>query len=151
MDVVVKKADLRNQRLRVSEIQSEERIYHALKSLQGQCIPRMAMAGILNGMEMILVTEFVGVDLRNEKLDASDRNKIRESLSAIHRLGIFHRDLRKNNIVVDRNGDKSRFFFIDFGLSKFTRSKLDLVGEALELESLLSNMPWPEGDNCKSG
>lgn len=150
VDVVVKKGDLWNQRLIVHELEHEERVYRALKKLQGHYIPQMKVAGILNGMEMILVTEFVGTDLCEEQLNSSDRDKIRAALSAIHRLGVLHGDIRPHNIVANRDGQNSQFFFIDFGLSKFTRAKMALEREAEELESLLGTMPWPGGKSCQS-
>ncbi|KAF9200246.1 hypothetical protein BGZ59_003411, partial [Podila verticillata] len=144
LDVVVKKADLWNQRLIVHELEHEERVYQALKKLQGHWIPRMKVAGIANGMEMILVTEFMGTDLSNERLNASDRDKIRAALSGIHGLGVLHGDIRPQNIVANRDAQSPQFFFIDFGLSKFTRVKKALRREAEELESLLGTMPWSE-------
>ncbi|GJJ76176.1 hypothetical protein EMPS_08535 [Entomortierella parvispora] len=144
MAVIVKKADLWRQPAVTQELESEERIYHLLKRLQGRYIPRMLVAGVLDGMEMILVTGHVGTDLRNERLDTSDRDKIREALSALHNKGILHRDIRPENIVVNRDGESSRFFFIDFGLSGFTRNKKILERETKELEELLAYTPWPE-------
>ena len=147
MDVAVKKADLWKQRVIVHDLEHEEEVYLALKTLQGHCIPRMKAAGIADGMEMILVTEFMGIDLSKEHLDASDRVKIRAALSAIHRLGVLHGDIRPQNIVVNRDGQNPQFYFIDFGFSKFTRAKRALKCETEELESLLGSMPWPEGEN----
>ncbi|KAI1292366.1 hypothetical protein EDD11_008793 [Mortierella claussenii] len=148
VDVMVKKADLWNQRLIVHELEREEKVYQTLKKLQGRYIPRMKVAGILNDMEMILVTEFVGTDLCEQQLNRSDRDKIRAALSAVHRLGVLHGDIRPQNIVANRDGQNSQFFIIDFGLSKFTRSKTALEREAEELDSLLSEMPWPDDKNC---
>ncbi|KAG0365998.1 hypothetical protein BGZ54_005962, partial [Gamsiella multidivaricata] len=112
--------------------------------LQGQWIPKLKAAGIAYGMEMVLATEFMGTDLCDEHLDSSDRDKVRAALSAIHRLGVLHGDIRPYNIVVRRDGENSQFFFIDFGRLEFTREKGFLKYEAEELESLLSTMPWPE-------
>ncbi|KAF9986898.1 hypothetical protein BGZ65_005772 [Modicella reniformis] len=47
-------------------------------------------AGVANGMEMILVTDFVGTSIIQEHLDSSDRAKIRTALSKIHELGVLH-------------------------------------------------------------
>ncbi|KAG0366522.1 hypothetical protein BGZ54_005232 [Gamsiella multidivaricata] len=145
-DVVFKKADRWNQQEVVRELEHEARVYQVLQKLQGQWIPKLKIAGIADELEMILVTEFIGPDLCEGRLDLSDRKKIRAALSAIHRLGILHGDIRPHNIVARRDGGNSQFFFIDFGRSVFTREKKFLKHEAKELESLLGTMPWPEGE-----
>ncbi|GJJ69422.1 hypothetical protein EMPS_01768 [Entomortierella parvispora] len=147
MDVMVKRADVWNEPTGVQELETEEKAYHLLKRLQGRYIPRMQMTGTLNGMEMILVTEYMGNRLENDRLDASDRDKIRKALSAIHDKGILHGDIQPIRIVVNRDGEDSRFFFIDLGLSEFTRNRKVLEREAKELEEMLDHMPWPETMN----
>ncbi|KAI1316862.1 hypothetical protein EDD11_009352, partial [Mortierella claussenii] len=147
-DVVVKKCDIWNQRQVVKELEHEARAYRVLRTLQGRCIPTLRIAGVADGMEMILVTDFVGTNLCEQQLNTSDRDKIWAALSAIHRLGILHGDIRPQNIVANRDGQDSQFFFIDFGLSKFTKAKMALEREAEELESLLGTMPWPDDKSC---
>ncbi|KAG0226982.1 hypothetical protein BGW42_003269 [Actinomortierella wolfii] len=146
-DVVVKKADIWNQHLVTDELEHEATVYEALRTLQGRYVPKLRLAGIADGMEMILVTELTGTDLHDGRLNASDRNKIREALSAIHDLGVLHGDIRPENITRRRDDRNSAFFFIDFGRSELTRCEMALKGEKEELEALLDMIPWPEGEN----
>ncbi|KAG0258894.1 hypothetical protein DFQ27_004402 [Actinomortierella ambigua] len=146
-EVVVKKADVWNQHFIVSELEHEVAVYEALRTLQGRYVPKLKLAGVVDGMEMVLVTELVGTDLHGGQLNASDRDMIREALSAIHDLGVLHGDIRLENITRRREGHTLAFFFIDFGHSQLSRSKMALKGEREELEALLDMMPWPEGRN----
>ncbi|KAF9323717.1 hypothetical protein BGZ91_003408 [Linnemannia elongata] len=129
-DVVLKKCDIWNQHPVVEELEHEARVYQVLQKLQGYIIPKLRLSGVSDGMEMILVTDFIGVDISHERLDCSDKKKIREALSAIHSFGVLHADIRPQNILVKRDGPVRRFFFIDFGLSQFTTDKEKLQQEA---------------------
>ncbi|KAG0076420.1 hypothetical protein BGZ90_008719 [Linnemannia elongata] len=117
-DVVLKKCDIWNQHPVVEELEHEARVYQVLQKLQGYIIPKLRLSGVSDGMEMILVTDFIGVDISHERLDCSDKKKIREALSAIHSFGVLRADIRPQNILVKRDGPVRRFFFIDFGLSQ---------------------------------
>ena len=138
-NVVVKKCDLWNERPVAQELKHEARIYQVLRTLQGRCIPTLRIAAVADGMEMVLVTDFVGCDVSRVRLDDSDRRKIREALSAIHDLGVVHGDLRPQNILVQRDGSTSSFYFVDFGLSRITTDKSELFQETAFLDSLLRN------------
>ncbi|KAG9071270.1 hypothetical protein KI688_008816 [Linnemannia hyalina] len=78
-------------------------------------ISLLRIAGIADGMEMLLVTDFAGTNICQERLEESDQVKIRAALSAIHDLGVVHGDILPQNIVVQRNGSNTRFCFVDFG------------------------------------
>ncbi|KAF9348158.1 hypothetical protein BGX26_000409 [Mortierella sp. AD094] len=142
-DVVVKKCDIWNQYPVIEELEHEARVNQVLQKLQGHWILKLKITGIANRVEMILVTDFMGTNIYHEHLDSSDREKIPSGLSAIHDLGVLHGDIRPHNIVIRRDGQNSRFFFIDFGRSEFTRVKKVLKHEAEELKSLLGTMSWP--------
>ncbi|KAF8939203.1 hypothetical protein BGZ47_008271 [Haplosporangium gracile] len=129
-DVVLKKCDIWNQHPVVKELEHEARVYQVLQKLQGYNVPKLNISGIADGMEMILVTNFIGVDISHKRLNYSDKKKIREALSAIHSLGVLHEEIRPQNIFVKREGTVRRFFFIDFGLSQFTTDKEKLQQEA---------------------
>lgn len=117
-DVVVKKCDIRNECQVMKELEHEANVYLALQSLQGHRIPMLWMVGIADGLEMVLVMDFVGNDICHEHLDASDRFQIRVALSAIHRLGVLHDDIRPHNIATKHDSPNSQFFFIDFEIHK---------------------------------
>ncbi|KAG0375054.1 hypothetical protein BGX24_009603 [Mortierella sp. AD032] len=138
--VVVKKCDLWNERAVVQELRHEARIYQVLRTLQGRCIPTLRIAAVADGFEMVLVTDLVGCDVSRVRLDDSDQEKIRRVLSAIHDLGVVHGDLRPQNIVVQRDGSTSSFYFVDFGLSRITTDKSELFQETAFLDSLLRNL-----------
>ncbi|KAG0007741.1 hypothetical protein BGZ81_004635, partial [Podila clonocystis] len=79
-NVVVKKCDIWNQVPVVEELKHEARVYQVLRTLQGRYIPELRIAGVADGMEMILVTDFVGTDISQESLDDSDQEKIKAAL-----------------------------------------------------------------------
>ncbi|KAG0062554.1 hypothetical protein BGZ89_010563 [Linnemannia elongata] len=137
-DVVVKKCDIWNQRPVVEELKHEATVYQYLEKLQGTAIPKLKIAGVSNGLEMVLVTDFRGHDISKERLEDSDRKKIRKALSAIHRLGVLHGDIRRQNILMKRDGSIKRFVIIDFGRSEFTTTKKKLQFEKAILNSELS-------------
>ncbi|KAF9579955.1 hypothetical protein BGW38_003580, partial [Lunasporangiospora selenospora] len=140
-DVVVKKCDIWNQHLVMEELKHEARVYQQLRSIQGRYIPRLRMAGVADGMEMVLVTDHVGTDVSQERLDARDQEKIRAALCAIHDQGVVHGDIQPHNILVKRNnGLDDRFYFVDFGLSRTHTAKAQYRQENAVLESLLRGM-----------
>ncbi|KAG0357033.1 hypothetical protein BG005_003994 [Podila minutissima] len=138
--VVVKKCDIWNQGPVVEELKHEARVYQVLQTLQGRYIPELRIAGVADGMEMMLVTNFVGSDISHERLDDSDQEKIRAALSAIHDLGVVHGDIRPQNVLVQHDGPNARFYLVDFGLSRITADKTELLQETAVLNSLLRNI-----------
>lgn len=84
---------------------------------------------------MVLVTDFVGCDISWVRLDDSDRRKIQAALSTIHDLGVVHGDLRPQNILVQRDGSTSSFYFVNFGLSRITTDKSEQFQKTAFLDS----------------
>ncbi|KAF9335443.1 hypothetical protein BG006_000081 [Podila minutissima] len=138
--VVVKKCDIWNQGSVVEELKHEARVYQVLRTLQGRYIPELRIAGVADGMEMMLVTDFVGSDISHERLDDSDQEKIRAALSAIHDLGVVHGDIRPQNILVQHDGPNAWFYFVNLGLSRITADKTERLQETAILNSLLRNI-----------
>lgn len=62
-NVVVKKYDIWNDRPVMEGLKREAKVYQVLQSLQGQYIPRLRIARIADGMEMVFATAFVGTNL----------------------------------------------------------------------------------------
>ncbi|GJJ71707.1 hypothetical protein EMPS_04064 [Entomortierella parvispora] len=137
-DIVVKKCDLHNEQEVAKALQHEAMIYEELQGLQGRLIPHVAFAGVSYGVEMVLATEFVGENISRKILSGPDRNKIRGALKEIHRHGVAHGDVRRQNIVVKQEGRHSRFSFIDFGRSFLTEDQAVMQHEMEVLESLLN-------------
>ncbi|KAF9404697.1 hypothetical protein BGZ76_006847, partial [Entomortierella beljakovae] len=119
-EVVIKKCDIWKRPLITEELEHEARIYKVLSPLQGKWIPIMKIAGILNGIDMVLVTKHWGHSICNMHLSSSDCDEIRAALSKIHQLGILHGDIRTENILFRQDGNVRCFSIIDFGFSKFT-------------------------------
>ncbi|KAI8603387.1 kinase-like domain-containing protein [Dissophora ornata] len=139
-DVVVKKCDIWNKYSVAEELKNEAKVYQKLHRLQGRHIPKLWLAGIADGLEMLLVIDFVGTDVSQELLDDSAPIKIREAMSAIHELGVVHGDIRPQNIVMQHRGPNAKFFFVDFGFSRFTVDRTELFQEIATLNSLLRNI-----------
>ncbi|KAF9198051.1 hypothetical protein BGZ49_001251 [Haplosporangium sp. Z 27] len=141
--VIVKKCDMWNERQYIDALANEIEINNILQALQGIWIPKMRLGGIMNGFEIVLVTKYAGVNISNCHLTLADCNKIRDALTAIHNCGILHGDIKPDNIVVERNGIRSRFMIIDFGLSRITNNKKTLQNEQDELDSILAMLSQP--------
>ncbi|KAG0253177.1 hypothetical protein DFQ27_007628 [Actinomortierella ambigua] len=135
--VVLKKCDIWNEDSVAEELKNEARIYKKLQTLQGRYIPKLLLAGVADGVEMVLVTESVGTDVSQELLDDSALVKIREAMAAIHELGVVHGDIRLENIVMQDHGPNAKFYFVDFGFSDFTADVVELYEEKATLNSLL--------------
>ncbi|KAG0195475.1 hypothetical protein BGX28_001302, partial [Mortierella sp. GBA30] len=136
-DVIVKKCDIWNEGPVAKELKNEAKVYQKLQALQGRYIPELWLAGVADGLEMVLVTDFVGTEVSQELLDDTAQRKIREALSAIHELGVVHGDIRPQNIVMQGRGPDAKFYFVDFGFSRFTVDKSELLQETATLNSLL--------------
>ncbi|KAG9062573.1 hypothetical protein KI688_005488 [Linnemannia hyalina] len=136
-NVVVKKCDIWHQPSVVEELKHEATVYQYLEELQGSVIPRLEIAGVSNSLEAVLVTDFRGHDISQGRLEDSDKETIRKALSAIHRLGVLHGDIRPQNILVERDGSIKRFVLIDFGRCEFTTNRKKLQQEADSLNSVL--------------
>jgi serine/threonine protein kinase len=101
------------------ELLNEVEVYHALTDLQGQCIPRLKGAGYTAGGLFVIATEIVGRRLEDaERLTDMECRVIQRALSRVHDHGFAHNDIRKENILIKRNGRQFHAFLIDFAFSK---------------------------------
>ena len=118
------------------ELLNEVEVYHALEDLQGYCIPRLKGAGYTAGGLFAIATDIIGSLEDAESLSDRERLVIQTALSSIHRHGFVHNDIRKDNILIRRNGRQFHAFFIDFAFSKqgFRR---DFLNEVRSLRALL--------------
>ncbi|KAH7885486.1 hypothetical protein F5I97DRAFT_1885976, partial [Phlebopus sp. FC_14] len=79
------------------ELLHEVEVYHALEDLQGDCIPRLKGAGYTAGGLFAIATDIVGRPLK----------------ASVHRRGFVHNDIRKDNILIKRNGRRFHAFLVD--------------------------------------
>ncbi|KAF8648911.1 hypothetical protein AX16_006133 [Volvariella volvacea WC 439] len=101
------------------ELLNEVEVYHALKDLQGDCVPRFKGAGYTAGGLFIIATDIVGRPLEHAKsLSDEERQVIQRALLSIHRHGFIHNDIREDNILIERNGHQFYASLIDFAFSK---------------------------------
>lgn len=85
----------------------------------------------------LVVTELVGIPIDPKELSTSERFDILDMLSRIHHLGVLHGDIKSENILVQRDGESTRFSIIGFGCSEITKNKERLNEEMSQLEVLL--------------
>ncbi|KAG0279434.1 hypothetical protein BGZ97_009575 [Linnemannia gamsii] len=99
------------------ELKNEAQVYQKLQALQGRYIPVLWLAGVADGLEMVLLTDFVGTQVSRELLADTTQRKIREAMFAIHELRVAHGDIRPQNIAMQGRGQDVKFYFVDFGFS----------------------------------
>lgn len=144
-DVVLKKADIVNRPEAVELMKHEILVYRHLQSLQGIHIPILRFAGVSDGIEFVLVTEYVGESIEKLTLSMEDCVMIVESLNALHDAGVVHGDVRLENITrLQHDNGKHEFRFIDFGLSKPTEGRDTQDEEMEKLEKILEAIMTPQ-------
>ena len=117
--VALKICDLWQHPEYTKELLNEVKMYHALRELQGQCIPKFKGAGYTAGGLFAIATDIVGSPVEDMKsLNNQERLLIQTALSSIHRHGIVHNDIREDNILIKRYGSQFHASFIDFAFSK---------------------------------
>lgn len=111
-------------------------VYQRLNSAGCNCVPQMLDYEIVNDKALIYLTHIKGQplmwfnnrpDLINslvERFDLVFENAV-ESVKALHQVGVYHRDIKPDNIIVD---DQYRVFLVDFGVASPTNCISDVVG-----------------------
>jgi len=79
---------------------------------------------------LIFMEHIDGITLEKYKqkkgeLDNLDKKKLNEKIEKLHELGIYHRDLHNNNIIVIKKGKNIDFIIIDMGLAISKKNFLD--------------------------
>ena len=64
-----------------------------------------------------VATEIVGKPIEPQSFLDEERLEIKKALKFIHCRGYVHNDIREENILIQRDGDKFSVCFIDFALS----------------------------------
>ena len=133
--IALKTADVAKNQEMLPELLNEVSIYQELSELQGNGIPKLFCHGYLED-----VLYFVGVSICGsvpETLTEQQKQKLHNTLENIHKAGILHNDIKKENILVDEDGNPS---IIDFGFSTRTNSKENQIEEIFVLSQLIESL-----------
>ncbi|CAG8579021.1 569_t:CDS:2 [Paraglomus brasilianum] len=134
--LALKALDLYKNRRFFSNMQSEIKIYQLLYKIQGKYIPKLVCYGYYGGgMDYVMGMTIVGTMLSFHKIEKWQKNQALRALKIIHSNNILHNDIRKENILVN---DEGNIFFIDFGKSIITDKKKLFRQEESELSRLLN-------------
>lgn len=123
------------------EIFTEVKTYMSLEQLQGRTIPKLKGAGYTAGGFFAIATEIAGSPIEVEELSDQERNEIVKALSDIHDHGILHKDIRPENILIQRHRDGFKAMFIDFAFSKRVSNKEEPKKETAILKMMLGLRP----------
>ena len=134
--LAVKALDLYKNSRFFYQMQKEIEIYKHLSKIQGKYIPNLVCYGYYGGgMGYVMGMTIVGTMLSFHKIEKWQKNQALRALKIIHSHNILHNDIRKENILVN---DEGNIFFIDFGKSIITDKKKLFFQEKSELSRLLN-------------
>jgi hypothetical protein len=134
--LTLKTLDLYKNRRFFSNMQHEIKIYQLLSKIQGKYIPKLVCYGYYGGgMGYVMGMTIVGTMLSFHKIEKWQKNQALRALKIIYSNNILHNDIRKENILVN---DEGNIFFIDFGMSIITDKKKLFRQEKSELSRLLN-------------
>lgn len=123
------------------EMLTKVKTYMSLEQLQGRTIPKLKGAGYTAGGFFAIATEIAGSPIEVEELSDQERNEIVKALSDIHDHGVLHKDIRPENILIERHRDGFRVMFIDFAFSKGVSNKEESKKEMAILNMMLGLRP----------
>ena len=113
--IVLKCTDLSKKPNCLDELLNEVKIYKSLAKLQGIYIPELLFYGDLaNGMSFVMGMSMVGTTLSHHKIDKRQKKRALGALDKIHDYKILHKDIREENILIDKKG---YVYLTDFGMS----------------------------------
>ncbi|EDR13530.1 uncharacterized protein LACBIDRAFT_308537 [Laccaria bicolor S238N-H82] len=115
-------------------LESEARVYAALRDLQGKVIPKLYGFYQVWGILKLLALEDVGEAIsENEEISQGLRDKMRAALWRIHDAGYIHGDIARRNFCMKKNGD---VFLVDFETCRLSVDPLELVDEMEQVDML---------------
>ena len=91
------------------EVENEERVFDKVIALQGVVVPRLMYAGPMLGGRHAIATSDCGqtLDVWAESASAEAKAIVgadaRAKLRRLHEAGVLHRDIKAQNIGVDKN------------------------------------------------
>jgi serine/threonine protein kinase/Tfp pilus assembly protein PilF len=124
--IKVLKADIASDKKIIERFKNEIRI---ARNIGHRSVCRMYDLNEENGTAYITMEYVPGEDLksfirRSKRLDSETAiaiaKQISEGLSEAHRLGVVHRDLKSNNIMIDKEGNAR---IMDFGIARSVKAK----------------------------
>ena len=118
-----------------------------LDKLTHPVVCRIFESAVLEGCAVIAMEEVTGPALechmREKRVGFYDTMRIAldlsEALSAAHRIGIVHRDIKPGNILLADGRDPR---LIDFGIAKFADTRLTATGEVMGTPTYMSPEQW---------
>ncbi|UZO05910.1 uncharacterized protein OCT59_026248 [Rhizophagus irregularis] len=113
----------------LEEMQKEVEIYKDLADIQGKYIPKLICYGYYGrGMSFVIGMTIVSTSLSEQKIKKRQKTRAIKGLEAIHKHGILHNDIRKENILINDDGG---VYLIDFGMAsrEDTKKKRKLFEE----------------------
>jgi len=117
VDGVLKILDTFKQSDQIKEIDHEATIYKKLSALQGTCIPEFVDYGMFKeGFLYGLGTTYAGDSVSNEDVTDEFLAKAVAALEKIHSYGVLHGDVRRENIVCNKEAGNAPVI-IDFGMA----------------------------------
>ena len=107
---------------------NEQKIYHVLRHVQGQAVPRVLGAG-----RGYLILEYCGEPLAwsTSRVVRRMMPRVQKAIDAVHKCGVFHADLALRNILC-RDG---QIRIIDFEDSYKVVDSSDLKDDVVELDN----------------
>jgi Protein kinase domain len=134
--IALKRGDALNQSLKM-EFDNEIIAYMVLKDLQGNEIPDLKLAGyIVDELFICLGFSVCGRSIE-EKLSDKQKSQIKTSFQKIHDLRVIHNDIKKENMLINDQGD---IIIIDFGLAKINATEIEMDIEKMKLEWVLDTL-----------
>ncbi|RGB41572.1 hypothetical protein C1646_752000 [Rhizophagus diaphanus] len=102
-------------------MQKEVKIYKDLANIQGKYIPKLVCYGYYGGdMSFIISMTVISTMLSDHKITKWQRSRAIKGLEAIHKHGILHNNIQKENILINDNGD---IYLIDFRMASWEDTK----------------------------
>lgn len=100
---------------------TDERFYYVMRYAPGESLTRVTQ-------QMHAMTGAKGLSKRDLKTVLGYQRDLLDTLAAYHKGGLWHKDVKPDNIIVD--GDKARL--VDFGLITHLRSAMTLTTHGTE-------------------
>ena len=122
------------------EMLCEAEIYISLKKLQGRTIPKLKGYGYTAGGLFAIVTDIAGSPIKAEDMNNEQCNKaVVNALAQIHKHGILHGDIRRDNILVKPARNRIKVSIIDFGFSRKILDEGEAQREMMALKKMLGS------------